>query len=258
VGERGTTMRQLAHLGTAINRKRANFSDAIGRTRRRDGAGAAAALAARWIAEGMFRPVSNQRNRRIDYDLGARTLGMTPVTDSMRSAAVNPDSTWYEGVDARQFMKMLRQLPIGSPGDFAFVDLGSGKGRALLLAARYGFRSVLGVELDGGLVELSRHNVRSFEAVSPRHAGVIRVQQGDAANFTPPARPTVLFLYNPFGEATLRTVVDNVDRSLKDSPRPFAVAYYNPLHREVIDGSRLLRRASMTTRWALYEACEPR
>lgn len=250
-------MRRLANLARSVNKKRTNFSQAISSTRHRDGSAAAVKLAARWVVEGTLRPVTNLRQRRFDRSLDVETVGRREPTATMRSAATHPDSKRYESVPPRQFIKMLRRLPIGSPAGFAFVDLGSGKGLPLLLAADHGFRPVLGVELDGGLLEVSRSNVRSFEARSPEHAGVIRVTQGDAANASLPAQPTVLFLYNPFGEATLRSVVDNVERSLKESPRPFVVAYYNPVHREVLDHRPLLRRVAMTTSWVVYEAGVP-
>lgn len=249
-------MERLANLARAVNRKRTNLSQAISRTRRWDGSAAAVRLAARWVVEGALRPVVNLRQRRFDRSLGVETLGKIDVTAAMRAAATHPDSTRYECVPPHGFVKMLKRLPIGSRGDFAFVDLGSGKGLPLMLAAQHGFRPVLGVELDSGLLEVSRANVRSFEARSPEHAGVVRVIQGDAAHFGLPARPTVLFLYNPFGEATLRSVVDNIERSLKESPRRCLVAYYNPVHREVLDERPLLRRVCTTTSWAVYEAAE--
>jgi SAM-dependent methyltransferase len=251
-------VRQPSKLARTINTKRANFSQAISRTRRRDGPGAALKLTARWIVEGTLRPATNLRQRRFDRSLGVETVGKKPVTATMRSAATYPDSMHYESVSARQFMKMLRRLPISSPSDFTFIDFGSGKGLSLLLAADYGFRSVLGVELDSGLLELSQANVRSFESRSPKHGGVIRLMQGDAARFGLPSQPTVLFLYNPFGEATLRIVADNIERSLKESPRPFVLVYYNPVHREVLDERPLLRRLSTTTRWVSYEGCGSR
>ncbi|MET8308631.1 class I SAM-dependent methyltransferase [Micromonospora sp. NPDC005173] len=247
-------MSRLMALVRAVNEKRVNFSQGISRTRRRDGSAAALRLALLWVIEGTLRPAKNIRQRRFDRSLCIVTTGRIAVTDAMRSAATHPDSTRYESMSPQQIKTLLRRLPIDSPAHFTFLDLGSGKGLPLVLAASYGFPRVLGVELDGGLVEMSRANVRSFETRSPTHAGVIGVTQGDAANVVLPPGPTVLFLFNPFGEATLRIVVDNIERSLKVSPRPFFVAYYNPVHREVLDERPSLRRVLSTTRLAMYEA----
>jgi predicted RNA methylase len=43
--------------------------------------------------------------------------------------------------------------------DFAFIDLGSGKGRTLLLAAEYPFERVIGVEYCPQLNEVARSNI---------------------------------------------------------------------------------------------------
>ena len=145
------------------------------------------------------------------------------------------------------------------PANFTFVDIGCGKGLTLLLASDYGFRSVIGVELDPRLVEIARRNVRAFITPRSRHGRVIDVVHHDAANYEFPAgAPTVAFMFNPFGEDTLRAVLANMQRSLEQSPRPFYVAYYNPCHHEVLDESPILRRLSKNTRWALYETAAVR
>src|SRR6185436_12939628 len=45
---------------------------------------------------------------------------------------------------------------------FTFVDLGSGKGRGLLLAAAWPFRRVLGVEFSKDLHETALRNIACF------------------------------------------------------------------------------------------------
>ncbi|MFD2766149.1 class I SAM-dependent methyltransferase [Micromonospora eburnea] len=211
----------------------------------------------RWLVAGVLRPAHFILHRRFDRRLGIETTGRTEVTSTMRSAAAHADGTRYESLPPHQVRALLRRVPVDSPERFTFIDLGSGKGLPLLLAADHGFGEVIGVELDPGLLELSRSNVRSFEARTPERAGVVSVLHGDAARFVLPPRPTVLFMFNPFGEATLRVVVDNVERSLKEIPRPFFLLYCNPLHREVLDGRPMLRRISAATRWACYAARVP-
>ncbi|MEV0155919.1 class I SAM-dependent methyltransferase [Micromonospora sp. NPDC050686] len=257
-GRKGCIVSRPINLLRAISEKRANLHDGLRRTYRRDGSGAAIRFAVRWGVEGAMRPANNVRHRRFDRRLGIETTGRTGVTAAMRSAAAHADGTRYEAMAPHQFRRILRRLPLGSPADFAFVDLGSGKGLPLLLAAEHGFGEVVGVELNRDLIEMSRRNVRSFEARRPEQAGVIAVHHDDAAKFTLPSRATVLFLFNPFGAATLRVVVDNVERSLKESPRRFFVIYGNPLHREVLDERPMLRRLSATTRWALYDTAPAR
>ena len=46
--------------------------------------------------------------------------------------------------------------------EFTFLDIGSGKGRALLLAAEYPFRRIVGVELMPELNSMAEENIRRF------------------------------------------------------------------------------------------------
>ena len=80
---------------------------------------------------------------------------------------------------------------------YSFVDVGAGKGRALLLAAELPFRKVIGVELSEELVRISQRNVARWTRIEKPKAK-IRVLQQDAANFRWPRTPLLVYLYNPF------------------------------------------------------------
>jgi SAM-dependent methyltransferase len=80
---------------------------------------------------------------------------------------------------------------------YSFVDLGAGKGRALLLAAEMPFRKVIGVELNAKLARIAEQNVARWSRVA-RPRSKIRVIQKDAAEFQWPRTPLLVFLYNPF------------------------------------------------------------
>jgi SAM-dependent methyltransferase len=253
-------MKLSTSLERTVKSKWLNFSGAVGRARREDGLAAAFGQAARWIGDVIFRPVSILRQLRLDRRLGVRTRGERsgpanePLDSEVIAAATYRDSIAYGPTPAHHFIRLLSSLPVDVTSDFTFVDIGCGKGLTLLLASDHGFQPVIGVELDPRLVDIARDNVQTFLAQPSRHERVIDVVQHDAADYEFPEGPTVAFMFHPFGESTLRAVVKNMERSLKRSPRPFYVAYYNPVHRDVLDESPMMRRLSKNTRWALYEA----
>lgn len=236
-----------------LHRKRANLTDAVRRRREQDGGYAAVMLVARWAAEGALRPITDLLHRRLDRRLGVETRRADVPGAEAVAAARFVDSEAYTATPSRQFIRLLHALPIETPADYTFVDLGCGKGLTLLLAARHGFGAVRGVELDPRLAAVAEKNVRSFAAGDPRYAGVLSVTTGDAADHPLPTGPTVVFLFNPFGEHTLRAASVTMRRSLAASPRPFFVAYYNPVHGVVLDRLPFLRRRERTSRWAIYE-----
>jgi SAM-dependent methyltransferase len=80
---------------------------------------------------------------------------------------------------------------------YTFVDVGAGKGRALLLAAEAPFRKVVGVELNENLARIARRNVARRSSAAQQRAK-IRVMQADALDFHWPRTPLLVYLYNPF------------------------------------------------------------
>jgi SAM-dependent methyltransferase len=110
---------------------------------------------------------------------------------------------------------------------FIFIDFGSGKGRTLLLAARFPFRKVIGVEYCAQLNEVARRNVRKFP-VSARQCQEIEIVEADATEFPIPDEPLVLFLNNPFAEPVMARVVNNMAVSFRRRPRRILVIYFWP------------------------------
>ena len=127
--------------------------------------------------------------------------------------------------------------------DFTFVDLGSGKGRALLLASRRSFRSILGVELSSELHAVAELNIRNFRAPWQK-CRAMEVCQGDAARRELPEMPLVLFLYHPFLAPVFRRLLGNLRRSLIRRPREAWLLYVNPACDRDLDRSGLF-----TKRW---------
>ena len=123
----------------------------------------------------------------------------------------------------------------------AFVDLGSGKGRAVLLAAMRGFREVVGVELSPVLHGIAEQNVATVRE-SGHLLAPVRLVLGDAADAELPAGPVVVYLYHPFRGEVARQVLDRVIASVEAAPRPAALLYCHPTLQPRIDPAELESR----------------
>jgi len=140
-------------------------------------------------------------------------------------------NTAYYGIAPSAFVEALRLLSERAALDlsaFTFIDLGSGKGRAVLLAAQYPFARVVGVELAPQLYEVAVANLARFPA-NERRAGIVEFKLADAAEFPwgeSLAGPLLLFLYNPFSRPVLEKFLARLHASLLD--RPVYVLYVNP------------------------------
>jgi SAM-dependent methyltransferase len=135
--------------------------------------------------------------------------------------------------------------------DFTFIDLGSGKGRTLLMASDYPFRRILGVELLPSLHEISRQNLRQYKNEAQKCFGLEAIC-ADAGEFSFPDEPLVLYLFNPLPESGMRRVVLNLEQSLGRHPRPVYVLYHNPLLEHVLAESARLRKLGGTHQYSVF------
>lgn len=139
----------------------------------------------------------------------------------------------YEPSGWLDLRRILKPADVG-PGD-VFVDLGAGKGRILLQAARYPFKRVVGVELSPRLAAVAQENiVASRESLCCRD---IEVVVADAVEYEIPDDATVIYMYNPFSGPVFEAVVDNLLASVARRPRRVRVVYRTPLERERLEAT---------------------
>lgn len=186
----------------------------------------------------------------IDYDCDYR-VNTTAASVSLRNRLLGAIiGIAYQPCDPSLFHHTLRALPIDY-SQFAFIDFGSGKGRALLMASDYPFRRIIGVELLPDLHRAAQENVRKYRSESQRCLA-IELQQGDAREFVFPSGPCVLFLFNPLPEPALMRVVANLRISLQQAPRPVYIVYHNPVLEHMFADIPGMRRLGGTLQYAIY------
>jgi SAM-dependent methyltransferase len=113
---------------------------------------------------------------------------------------------------------------------FCFVDVGSGKGRALLLASDYPFREIIGVELSPELDRVARANIARYAEATGAgvHRAPVISMQGDASEFAWPSGPLVVYMWNAFTGPVMERVFHNLEASLAKQPRELYVVYIHP------------------------------
>jgi len=195
-----------------------------------------------------------QRRRRygdVEYDW-EHGVDTTSATVGWRERLLGVFHSPYQPSEPALFQEMLQSLPTDFTG-FTFVDLGSGKGRALLMASDYPFRKIIGIELLPELHRIASENLRKY-ASEKQKCRILEARRGDAREFNFPADPIVLYLFNPLPEASLGAVVQNLERSLRQDPRKVFVLYHNPLLEHVLASSPVLKRTSGTHQYSVYES----
>jgi SAM-dependent methyltransferase len=135
--------------------------------------------------------------------------------------------------------------------DFTFIDLGSGKGRVLLMASEYPFRKIIGVEFMPELHRAAQKNIANYSNARQRCSQIESVCM-DVRDFRFPLDPLMVYLFNPFSEATFARVLENLRLSVEQSPRPVYLAYRFTEHEKVLAEAGWLEKTAGTEQWVIY------
>ena len=192
---------------------------------RREGAVGTAWKAARYLLRREFPPDP------FDVVHGTNTGGIVPPWNlgalginarfAVEYAASPPD----ELMEAVAFTGVL-------PEHTTFVDLGCGKGRALIVAARLGFDRVIGVDFSPELAAIARANL---DRLGITNASVFL---SDAFHYSFPEDDFVLYMFNPFSAEVMQAVLANLRMS---SASAIYLIYKGPKCAGLLDRAEFLK-----------------
>ena len=211
---------------------------------------------AKRIAKELGAFVLRPRKKHVDFDAehGTETAGIVQVGSLDLPFDAASHAVRYQTAISDIFISLLSELPI-SYNDYVFVDLGSGKGRALLLASNFPFKQIIGVELAPSLHEIAIKNIRLYHPPTQRCHNITSLHT-DAARYQIPNDDAVLYLFNPFDEKVIADVLSNVETSLREFPRNMYIVYLKPVHRPIFDRSPFIRVFSQTARHVTYQSAD--
>jgi SAM-dependent methyltransferase len=177
-----------------------------------------------------------------DIAYGTETSGLIAGTVIARGTTADAaDLTAYYGI-APSILRALLDLwlrelhPLASIERTVFLDVGAGKGRAMLVASEYPFLRVEGVELNPKLVDIAHRNISLWESTqqSTMLAPLV-LHEDDATRLPLPQEPLLAHLFHPFEDRLLRRFLRHVEKDLTVHPRPFDLFYVNAEHDSMLD-----------------------
>jgi SAM-dependent methyltransferase len=196
------------------------------------------------------------------------TSGLVRRPEASKIVGEIRDSHMYGPVRVANAHAALRDLPLGGARDggtqdggagggdysqYTFIDVGSGKGRVLFVAAEYPFRKVIGVEFSNALHDDALANLKRYKHPRRRCADIEPVH-ADARDFEFPDDNLVIYLFNPFGPEVMERMLANLERSLERRPRHVIVVMLWPDHSDVVEGRAIMRVYRKTRRHHIFEA----
>lgn len=186
-------------------------------------------------------PRSSPRPSLHPFDLKHRvdTSGLLYADDLSSGHRHDRHSEGYYGTAPSLFHSLVSRweqtLPAAglSLPDYSFVDLGCGKGRVLMMASEYRFRSIAGVELNPVLARVAQKNLAGWMR-SPRACEDIRVLHEDVLSAPLPDGPAVLYCFNSFEREMVRLLLHHLAEDSMARCHPIDLLYVHPDHSALV------------------------
>ena len=147
-----------------------------------------------------------------------------------------PGAYFYVATTASLIYEILSSLAL-PPDTFAFVDMGSGKGRALLVASEFAFAKIVGIELSPHLHRIAQENIKRYSPAS-QQCTAFELHCMDVVDYRlrPRAARAVPLRSLRAGDRC-RASLPIWRRHLAAPPREAFVVYIYPRFEDVLQGS---------------------
>lgn len=179
-----------------------------------------------------------------DRRIGIHTFGFNP------GSGKQGDSDWRVHYTPTPYSDIFRLLQmVGLNKDDVFTDLGAGMGRAVFCASWMGAKRAVGIEIVQDLCETATQNHLQSRLAGRNIEFICKNAMDYQCSDT-----TVLFMFHPFGEATLRKVLHNIEAERMAGPRAnLRIIYLNPVFDAVLQQTKWLKCVGhieiATTKW---------
>lgn len=166
-----------------------------------------------------------------ERELGIRTFGAHAPDELSIEADSKLGGHLYQPSSSVIFERAMNTLPFNFSNK-VFLDLGSGKGRALVLAAEAGFKKVIGVEFAAELNDVAHTNIERVRDKFPETDFVL--EEGDALTYPIREEIDVIYLFNPFDEEALKGLMEMVKPAFGRKKAIYLI-YVHPVHCSVLE-----------------------
>jgi SAM-dependent methyltransferase len=179
---------------------------------------------------------------------GVDTSGLIAAGNLITGHPNDAHVTAYYGIAPSILRTLISLWQATSPPHpiqhYTFLDIGAGKGRAMLVASELPFHQVIGIELNPALADVAQSNLdlwlatHAADTTAPPLAP-IRLYEQDALTFDLPRTPTLAFLFHPFEAPILKLLLRRIETRFAKTPgtppTAFDLLYVNAECRNVLD-----------------------
>jgi SAM-dependent methyltransferase len=181
----------------------------------------------RMVGEGEYRHLLNLLYYRIFTKLRGVDLTFTSIEDLSLSKDI---AHYHSDSGGPDLDIVLKSLPISAAD--SILDIGCGKGGALITLAKYPFQSIAGLEISEKLLLTAKANL------SKLRINDIQLFCSDASVFDLLDAYNYMYMFNPFPCNVMNNVINNISLSFSRIPRTITIVYKNPVcHDAILENS---------------------
>jgi len=156
----------------------------------------------------IYQEIKGEKKYKIDTIELDRLKSVTIKGNNLVHASI------YQGCNYYILQKAFNYLQ-GIHENNNLVDFGCGKGRALVVAAHFGFQNIIGIDFAKGLCELAKENILKNEDLYP--AAKFNIICDDVVNYKIEKDQTAFFFFNQFDKVVMLKVFKNILSFLKEN-----------------------------------------
>lgn len=180
----------------------------------------------KWRMFSLRRRLEDRLNRAFDAEYGVETsLEVDLAECASPQAARARANRRYRAISGGLIDKSLQRLDVDHRR-YVFVDLGAGKGKAMLRAANYPYRRIIGVEIAEALFRIAVSNCRIYRSPDQKCFSLEPVH-ADALDYQPPPGPLICFICDPLDHDTLARLFERLRWRVERGDRDLRIIYVN-------------------------------
>lgn len=161
-------------------------------------------------------------------------------------------ATKYQPIQNIDFSQILKELNLDY-SNISFIDFGSGKGRAILLASALKFKKIIGIEFSELLNNIAKENIKKY--CGKKLCDNFELICMDAAKYSIPIDDNlVLFFYNPFSQLVMEKVAHNIINSFQQKPRRIVIIYFEPVYQNAFNNISFLTKIKVNEKLCIYDS----
>jgi SAM-dependent methyltransferase len=181
-----------------------------------------------WHWNPLFATVITIHEIRGDRHYRIRTTGEDELKGLEKSGIDISHATLYMPSSYNVLEKLMKEIT-KYPSNKTFLDIGCGKGRAMVVAAEYGFTRIKGIDFSKEFCDYAGEVTKAYHSRNP--SAEFTVIHAEASSYAIDPDITTIFLFNPFDEIITARLVENIQTSQSRNPRTIRVLYVNPIHK---------------------------